>query len=53
MSFSGLLLTLGLTGIFLMLFSYLFALAWDEERAWWKRCQEKLAVMQRLSLHRQ
>jgi hypothetical protein len=34
------------------LFSYFFVKAWEEEYAWWTRCQDKLARAGRLILPR-
>jgi hypothetical protein len=33
-----------------ILFSYFFVKAWEEEDAWWARCQDKLARAQLLIL---
>jgi hypothetical protein len=35
-----------------ILFSYFFMKAWEEEDAWWARCQDKLASARRLILSR-
>ena len=35
-----------------ILFSYFFIKAWQEEYAWWARCQDKLASARRLVLSR-
>ena len=35
-----------------ILFSYFFIKAWQEEYAWWARCQDKLASARRLILSR-
>jgi len=33
-----------------LLFSYFFVKAWEEEDAWWVRCQDKLASARLLTL---
>ena len=48
LAFVAVLATLGVS----ILFSYFFVKAWEEEDAWWVRCQDKLASARLLILPR-